>query len=176
MSDAAENRLAPAGSVAGSPGETGRRASPSLDADTPPVVDLTGDNFDRVWRQAQVLEGWLLRHPRPDLVEQIYTPGTETYAEVHTFIEDLAVNGRILVVEDYRIGDIELVARPSADEVELRYTDTYAYRDLVDGVTNAVLEHDASDGQARAWTLILRRASQGPWRVTSITPAAAEGP
>jgi hypothetical protein len=173
--EANENRLAPAGPLAGSTGQTGRRASPSLDAETPPVIDLTGDNFDRVWRQAQVLEGWLLRHPRPELVEQIYTPGTETYDEVHSYIQDLLANGRVLVVEKYRIVDIDVVARPAPDEVELRYTDTYEYRDLVDGSTDEVLEHEVSDGQARAWRLVLQRSPQGPWRVTSITPAPEVG-
>jgi hypothetical protein len=159
---------------------SGRRVSPSLDADTPPTIDLTGDNFDRVWRQAQVLEGWLLRHPRPDLVSRIYLEGTPTHDEVRGVISELDANGRALVVENYRIGDISVVERPEADRVVLRYTDTYDFRDLVDRRTGEVIDHEVSNGQERAWTLTLQRGADAAWQVVSIAPAdagaAAQGP
>jgi hypothetical protein len=170
--DEAEQRLAPFGPT-NDTAASGRRASPSLDADTPPPIDLTGDDFDKVWRQAQVLEGWLLRHPRPELVEDIYVPDTPTYAEVRGFIDDLARNGRAVVVERYRILAVELVDRPADDEVELRYSDTYDFRELIDVQTNHVIDHQSSDGQPRMWSLVLRRSADGEWRATSITPWTA---
>lgn len=174
LADDADGRLLPA-----TPSDTvdasGRRASPSLDADTPPTIDLTGDNLDRVWRQAQVLEGWLLRHPRPDLVARIYREGTPTYAEVYGVISELEANGRALVVENYRIGDISVVERPAADQVVLRYTDTYDFRDLIDRRTGEVIDHEVSDGQERAWTLTLQRSVDGAWQVISIAPADEGG-
>jgi hypothetical protein len=172
--DASANRLVPSGPITTDP--NGRRASPSLDASTPPVIDLTGDNFDRVWRQAQVLEGWLLRHPHAELVDQIYLPGTSTYDEVHDFIADLQTDGHAEVVENYRIVEIAVVERPAPDRVVLRYTDTYDYRDLIDAATNAVLDHELSDGQARAWTLVLQRNVDGRWQVQEITPANGSPP
>jgi hypothetical protein len=168
------SRLAPSGPITTDP--NGRRVSPSLDAGTPPVIDLSGDNFDRVWRQAQVLEGWLLRHPHAELVDQIYLPGTSTYDEVHDFIGDLQANGHAEVVENYRIVDIAVVERPAPDRVVLRYTDTYDSRDLVDAATNAVLDHEVSDGQARAWALVLRRSVDGRWQVQEITPTDGSPP
>jgi hypothetical protein len=150
---------------------SGRRVSPSLDADTPPTIDLTGDDFDRVWRQAQVLEGWLLRHPRPDLVSRIYLEGTPTYDEVHGVIAELEAEGRALVVERYRIGAISIVDRPAADRVVLRYTDTYDFRDLIDRRTGEVIDHEVSNGGERVWTLTLQRGGDESWRVVSIDPA-----
>jgi hypothetical protein len=170
--DDSDERLPPLGQTDGT-ATSGRRARPGLDADTPPVIDLRGDNFETVWRQAQVLEGWLLRHPDPNLVAQIYVPGTPTYDEVHGYIDELARNGRAVVVERYRIVDVSLVERRTPDEVELRYTDTYASRQLIDARSGAVLSRDASDGGERAWSLVLRRGTDGRWRVASITPAPA---
>jgi hypothetical protein len=107
------------------------------------------------------------------MVAQIYLPDTPTYDEVYSYVDDLARNGRAVVVERYRIVDVDLVERRSVDEVELRYTDTYEFRELIDRATGTVLDHEASDGQPRAWTLVLQRGSDERWRVASITPAPA---
>jgi hypothetical protein len=169
MSVAGAERLAP--SSESSAGPSDRRSSPALQGDTPPVIDMTGEDLDRVWRQAQVLEGWLLRHPQPDLVDRIYAPGTGIHTDVHAFIDELARNGRAVVVEKYRIVDVEVVERPTADEVEVRYTDTYERRDLVDTATGTVLDREVSDGQVRAWVLRLQRPPGGSWSVVALSAA-----
>jgi hypothetical protein len=56
--------------------------------------------------------------------------------------------------------------RPSADEVELRYADTYTDRLTLDA-SGAVIAHQPYDGRARLWTLTLQRGDDHRWRVSA---------
>jgi hypothetical protein len=166
------DRLGGVGGAAGSqPGGTG--SSPSsvptrLDAPEPPRIDTSGDDFERIWRQAQLYEGWLVRHPDPALATEIYVAGTPTTERVVELLTQLQREGWRIEVHGYRILGVTLDERPGPDIVILRYADTYTGRDVVDRATGAVIEREDYDGRARLWRLEMRRGEDGRWRAADI--------
>lgn len=139
-----------------------------LDAAEPPRIDTTGEDFERIWRQAQLYEGWLLRHPDPALASQIYVDGTPTAQRVIDLLGQLQRDGLKIEVHGYRILGLTVDERPSSDTVILRYADTYTGRDVIDLATGAVREHEDYDGRARLWRLEMRRGGDGRWRAVDI--------
>lgn len=169
---AVPDRLGGVSGAAGSlPGVTG--SSPSsvptrLDAPDPPRIDTSGDDFERIWRQAQLYEGWLVRHPDPALATEIYVAGTPTTERVVELLTQLQREGWRIEVRGYRILGVTLDDRPAPDIVVLRYADTYTGRDVVDRATGAVIEREDYDGRARLWRLEMRRGEDGRWRAADI--------
>ncbi|WP_208029728.1 hypothetical protein [Rhabdothermincola sediminis] len=166
------DRLGGVGGAAGSqPGVTGS-SPPSvptrLDAPDPPRIDTSGDDFERIWRQAQLYEGWLVRHPDPTLAAEIYVTGTPTTERVVELLTQLQREGWRIEVHGYRILGVTLDERPAPDTVILRYADTYTGRDVVDRATGAVIEREDYDGRARLWRLEMRRGDDGRWRAADI--------
>jgi hypothetical protein len=140
------------GSAAAAPGEA-------------PAIVTTGDDFDHVYRQIETLEGWLLTHPQPDRVGDIYQPGSPPYTDLVSQLTQLQAAHQTLQVENYRIVGVTLDSRPSPDRVNLRYADTYADAVTIADGTGAVVDRAPYDGRARLWTLTLQRGDDGRWRV-----------
>jgi hypothetical protein len=134
-------------------------------AAVPPAIVTTGEDFDQVWRQIEVLEGWLLTHPDSNRVTDIYVSGTKPYDDLTSLLHQLRSDHQTLEVEGYRILGVTVDGRPSADRVELRYADTYTDRVTVDATTGAVVSREPYDGRARLWTLSLQRGADGRWRL-----------
>jgi hypothetical protein len=130
-----------------------------------PAIVTTGDDFDHVYRQIETLEGWLLTHPQPDRVGDIYQPGSPPYTDLVSQLTQLQAAHQTLQVENYRIVGVTLDGRPSPDRVNLRYADTYTDAVTIADGTGAVVDRAPYDGRARLWTLTLQRGDDGRWRV-----------
>jgi hypothetical protein len=133
---------------------------------TPPLINTSGEDFDQVWRQIEVLESWLLEHPQPALAADIYVKGSAPYDDLVGQLTDLQSKGQSGRVDDYQILGVTVDSRPSTDEVHLRYADTYTDRLTLDG-QGAVIAHQPYDGRARLWTLTLQRGDDHRWRVSA---------
>jgi hypothetical protein len=137
-------------------------ASPSNEA---PSIITTGDDFDQIYRQIETLEGWLLTHPQPDRVADIYQPGSVPYIGLVSQLTQLEAAHQALHVEHYRIVGVTVDGRPFPDRVNLRYADTYTDAVTTAASTGAVVSRAPYDGRARLWTLTLQRGDDGRWRV-----------
>ncbi|MEJ5254619.1 MAG: hypothetical protein WHS89_04655 [Acidimicrobiales bacterium] len=157
----------PAASNLDEPGP-GTSVPARLDAAEPPRIDTTGEDFERIWRQAQLYEGWLLRHPDPALASQIYVEGTPTAQRVVDLLGQLQRDGLKIEVHGYRILGVTVDERPGPDAVILRYADTYTGRDVIDLASGVVREHEDYDGRARLWRLEMRRGGDGRWLAMDI--------
>ena len=133
-----------------------------------PQIDTTGEDFDRIWRQIEVLEDWLLLHPDPTAVREIYVPGTDPYRQLVTLLTQLRHTHHTLDVEGYQIVGVTVQARPSGGLVVLRYADTYRDRIERDAQGRAVSQAPY-DGRARLWSLTLSRGSDNRWRVEATS-------
>ena len=140
----------------------------SGDGTRPPLINTSGEDFDQVWRQIEVLESWLLEHPRTDLVDDIYVPGTPPYDDLIGQLSALEGKGQSGRVDGYQILGVTVDSRPSADQVELRYADTYTDRLTLDA-NGAVGADQPYDGRARLWTLTLQRGDDHRWRVSATS-------
>ncbi len=129
-----------------------------------PTIDTTGDDFDHIYRQIETLEGWLLTHPQPDQVAQIYQPGSSPYNDLVSQLSQLQAAHQTLQVENYRIVGVTVDSRPAAGRVNLRYADTYTDAVTLGGLGD-VVGRAPYDGRARLWTLTLQRGDDGRWRV-----------
>jgi len=134
--------------------------------DAPDIV-TTGEDFDHVYRQIETLEGWLLIHPDPSRVADIYQPGTAPYDDLVSQLTQLRSAHQTLHVENYRIVGVTVDQRPAPDQVVLRYADTYTDAVTVAETTGAVVSRAPYDGRARLWTLTLHRGDDGRWRVAA---------
>jgi hypothetical protein len=141
-------------------------ASPSNEA---PTIVTTGDDFDQIYRQIETLEGWLLTHPRPDRVGEIYQPGSVPYTDLVSQLTQLEAAHQTLHVENYRIVGVTVDSRPTPERVNLRYADTYTDAVTTAAGTGAVVSRAPYDGRARLWTLTLQRGDDGRWRVAGTT-------
>ena len=131
-----------------------------------PIIDATGEDFDRIWHQIEVLESWLLEHPQPASAAEIYQVGSAPYADLVGQLTDLQSKGQHGRVDGYQILGVTVDARPSPDRVDLRYADTYTDRLTLDA-SGMVVADVPYDGRARLWTLTLERGPDGRWRVTA---------
>ena len=131
-----------------------------------PVIDATGEDFDRIWRQIEVLESWLLEHPQPSVASDIYQVGTPPYEDLVKQLTDLQAKNQTGRVDGYQILGVTVDARPTPDRVDLRYADTYTDRLTLDA-DGTVVDRLPYDGRTRLWTLTLERGADHRWRVTA---------
>ena len=117
--------------------------------------------------RSRALEGWLLTHPQPDRVAEIYQQGSAPYADLVDQLTQLKNAHQTLHVENYRIVGVTVDSRPSPDRVNLRYADTYTDAVTIADGTGAVVSRAPYDGRARLWTLTLQRGDDGRWRVAA---------
>ncbi len=157
--------VSPAAAPGGSTSTTAGSGQGTV-APKPPLINTSGEDFDQVWRQIEVLEGWLLEHPAPALAADIYVPGTAPYDELVKLLQDLQSKGQSGRVDGYQILGVTVDGRPSADQVELRYADTYTDRLTLDA-SGTVIAREPYDGRARLWTLTLQRGDDHRWRVSA---------
>ena len=133
-----------------------------------PEIDTTGEDFDHIWRQIEVLEDWLLLHPDVRPVTEIYIAGTDPYRQLVALLTQLRRAHHTLDVQGYRIVGVQVQARPSGSEVVLRYADTY--RDRVErDARGRVVSSAPYDGRARLWSLTLERGRDNRWRVKATS-------
>ena len=133
-----------------------------------PQIDTTGEDFDHIWRQIEVLEDWLLLHPDPAPVREIYVPGTDPYRQLVALLVQLRRDRHTLDVKGYRIVGVQVQARPAGDRVVLRYADTY--RDRVErDQRGRVVSSAPYDGRSRLWSLTLVRGRDSRWRVQATS-------
>ena len=158
---------APAPGATTEPSAAGSAPPSTAAADDAPTIDTTGDDFDHVYRQIETLEGWLLTHPQPDRVADIYQPGTAPYTDLVGQLTQLRDAHQTLHVEDYRIIGVTVDHRPAADRVELRYADTFSDAVTTAAGSGVVISRAPYDGRARLWTLTLQRGDDGHWRVAA---------
>jgi hypothetical protein len=133
-----------------------------------PQIDTTGEDFDQIWRQIEVLEDWLLLHPDPAPAREIYVPGTDPYRQLVALLSQLRRDHHTLDVQGYRIVGVQVQARPAGDRVVLHYADTY--RDRVERDQHGQVVSSAPyDGRARLWSLTLVRGRDNRWRVQATS-------
>jgi hypothetical protein len=158
-------------------GAPGPASAPATVADTGtidvtaaprPDIDTTGEDFDRIWRQIEVLEDWLLLHPDPKAVSEIYVAGTDPSDQLVTLLTQLQQDGQTIDVKGYRIVGVTVESRPSSNVVVLRYADTYSDRVQLDHQGHVVSD-SPYDGKARFWSLTLKRGSDSRWRVDATS-------
>jgi hypothetical protein len=149
---------------------TDRSVAPPTVAPVPldmPRVNATGEDFDRIWREIEAFETWLLRNPNPELVAEIYVPGTEIEGQAASLLADLAASGTYVVVDDYAIDQVEEVSRPDRGSVVLRYVDERAAFRIVESATGELLQNDEFSAPIE-WELTLELSDRGVWRIASI--------
>ncbi len=133
-----------------------------------PAINTTGEDFDRIWRQIEVLEDWLLLHPEPSAASEIYVAGTEPSDQLVQLLTQLQQDRQTIEVKDYRILGVTIDSRPSGSIVVLHYADTYRDRVQLDAAGH-VISDDPYDGRARLWSLTLRRGNDSRWRVEATS-------
>ena len=149
-------------------GATSTTLGAGAESSRPPLINTSGEDFDQVWRQIEVLESWLLEHPQTALAADIYVRGTAPYDDLVGQLSDLQAKGQSGKVEGYQILGVTVDSRPGPDQVELRYADTYTDRLTLDA-GGAVIARQPYDGRARLWTLTLQRGEDRRWRVSATS-------
>ena len=163
----APDRFGDAGTATGAAGSTDTGAIDDTSARRPDI-DTTGEDFDHIWRQIELLEDWLLLHPDPGSVGAIYAPGTAASRQLVALLTQLRREHHTLDVQDYRILGVQVESRPSGGVVVVRYADTYRNRVELDP-RDRVVSAAPYDGRARLWTLTLVRGRDNRWRVRDNT-------
>ncbi|MDZ7734362.1 MAG: hypothetical protein U5R31_15960 [Acidimicrobiia bacterium] len=132
-------------------------------------IDTTGGDFERIWRDIEEFENWLLAHPdQRDRLPEIYVPGTEIHGQTDSLLADLVEREAIMIVADYEVLGVELVDRPDPDTAIVHYTDTRSHREVIEVASGAVLEREEYEDQPWSWELRLERSDRGSWRISSI--------
>ncbi len=130
-------------------------------------LDPTGDDFERMWREMQTFESWMLANPDPALASAHYVEGTPIHASVVELLTGLTSRGVVMEVGDYTIVDLEVV--DAHDEVaHLRYEDRWTCVEEIDVIGGEVVSREDYDGHSWIWDLVLRADVEGRWRAESI--------
>lgn len=135
----------------------------------PPPLRTTGEDFDRIWREIEAFESWLLRHPeRVDLLDEIYVPGGPIHTKTAELLADLQARDAVMEVAGYDILEVRLLDRSEPDVAHVRYTDTRSHRSFLDRATGDVIDREEFTDQPWTWDLTLERDDRGRWRITDI--------
>jgi hypothetical protein len=154
-SGTAPDRFGDAGTTTGAAGSADAGAIDDTSARRPDI-DTTGEDFDHIWRQIELLEDWLLLHPDPRSVGAIYEPGTDASNQLVALLTQLR--------REHHTLDVQELSRPSGGVVVVRYADIYRNRVELDQ-QDRVVSAAPSDGRARLWSLTLVRGRDNRWRV-----------
>lgn len=132
-----------------------------------PTVDATGDDFERIWREMQAFESWMLANPDAAHASEHYIEGTEIHTSVVELLTDLADRGVVMQVGDYTIVGLDVI---EADDkvAHLRYEDRRSFAEEVDAASDEIVSREEYDGRAWIWDLVLESDAEGRWRVASI--------
>ncbi len=163
VSGTAPDRFGDAGSGSGAAGSTDTGTIDDTSTRRP-AIDTTGEDFDHIWRQIELLEDWLLLHPDPASVGAIYETGTAASRQLVALLTQLRREHHSLDVQDYRILGVQVESRPSGGVVVVRYADSYRNRVELDQ-RERVVSAAPYDGRARLWSLTLVRGRDNRWRV-----------
>lgn len=137
-------------------------------ADEPPELVNTGEDFDAIVRSFVAYGEWLSVHPEPDRVSDVYREGSPGWERLHRALTDLQQNGyHTDGATPGSITETRLLERPGPDiAIVYAVIDNPPY-DVVD-VAGNVIEHAEGD-PLRSYAFELRRQADGRWLAENRT-------
>ena len=162
-----QNTVSPPGTVA------------AIDANTPPELKNTGEDWDQIVRSIYSFEHWLYLHPhRADLLTQTELPSYSGFSDGQLGLNNLATKGwrydpprQQASVELVRLQD-----RPRPDLAVVFVRSTIPPNRVVDSSGKVVLDDPGVKGATVLWTLQREPPSDPHWRLAKVTPMTAEPP
>lgn len=137
-------------------------------ADDPPPLVNTGEDFDAIVRSFGAFASWLTAHPDTDRLSLFVRSGSPAWDTFEPYYADLAANGwRSDGSSPSTIRETRVLQRPS-DDIAIVYvlSDNPAYR-IVDESDQVVQESPEELGVASAFEL--RRGGDGVWLLENRT-------
>jgi hypothetical protein len=140
----------------------------SLHGTPRPPLENTGSDYVAILTSITANFRWLTENPDVSLLQDLYAPGTETYAFQESFFSALDRRGLRGADEGYRLLSAEVIdAQPQT--VSLRVSDEFSIERVVDSQGNQVGEGRARNPAVKNWNVALTSNSEGHWRVASWT-------
>lgn len=137
-------------------------------ADEPPTLVNTGEDFDAIVRSLSAFGEWLSVHPDADRLAEAYRVGSPGYDALHPAFVDFETRG--LHTDGATPGEINLVqvATQVSPDVVLLYLEITNHPYLVLDASGAVVEQRPGNPRT-AWTWELRRGDTGRWLIENRT-------
>jgi hypothetical protein len=141
----------------------------SLHGTPRPPLENTGDDYVAIVESLIANFRWLTENPDPEIVPELYVPGTGDHdGHVGTFTE-LVANGWRAADDGYYVVSVEVVdATPAA--VSLRVTDTMEFERIVDETGQQVGEGRPRSPTTRTWNVLLTPDTDR-WRIADWAEA-----
>jgi hypothetical protein len=137
-------------------------------ADDPPTLVNTGEDFDAIVRSFVAYSSWVTAHPDPTLVSTIVRPDSPAFGEMEPYVAQIASSGyRTDGLNPSSVRETRVLERPGAAlAIVYVVTDNPAYT-LIDESGEVVQEIAEDLGVAAAWEL--RRGGDGRWLIENRT-------
>lgn len=163
-------RTTAGGAAAAEASTTTEAATPTTtfaQADDPPELVNTGEDFDAIVRSFLAYGEWLSVHPTPELVGEIYRSGGPAWSHLHAALTELKGRGFRTDGENPAVvTETRVVERPNNDlAIVYVVIDNPAYSVIDED--GDVVERAAAD-PLTSWAYELRRAD-GRWLVENRT-------
>jgi hypothetical protein len=140
----------------------------SLHGTPRPPLENTGTDYIAILKSITANFRWLTENPDVSLLQDLYAPGTETFAFQESFFSALNRRGLRGADEGYRLLSAEVIDVQS-QTVSLRVSDEFSFERVVDSQGNQVGEGRARNPAIKNWNVALTSDSEGHWRVASWT-------
>jgi hypothetical protein len=138
----------------------------SLHGTPRPPLENTGTDYVAILESLTANFRWLTENPDVAALQELYVPGTETYAFQESFFSALTRSGLRGADDGYRLVATE-VTDTQQQLVVLRVRDEFTFERVVDSQGNQVGQGRARSPTVKTWNVTLTPDSAGHWRVAS---------
>jgi hypothetical protein len=143
----------------------------SLHGTPRPPLENTGTDYVAILTSITANFRWLTENPDVALLQDLYAPGTETFAFQESFFAALIQRGLRGADDGYRLVSAEVIdTQPQL--VSLRVRDEFSFERVVDAQGKQVGEGRARHPAVKDWNVVLTSDAEGHWRVASWTEAS----
>lgn len=146
--------------------------SSTLEADAPPALHTTGEDWDAIVRSIGAYQAWLFTHPKPELLDNIFLPSFSGYGDAKLGLTNLATKGW-RYEPTFRAATVTLVRlfeRPGADTAAVFVRASGPSNRIVDSSGNVIQDNPGAGDTAVLWTLKRNVGGDDRWRLEQVMP------
>jgi hypothetical protein len=132
-----------------------------------PQLETTGDDFDRTVRSIMRYVDWLLRNPRPALLDNVYERSCDCYQRSFQELDEMAVQGWRLRSRDVHVVSVGVTGRPASNVAVVEVVNRQDGALVVVDRNGREVEHDEGWAPRRDRDM-LTRAADGRWRIAEV--------
>jgi len=136
--------------------------------EAPPELMLTGEDFDAIVRSHEAYRDWLYGHPDPDLLDAIYHPECECYADESRLLGHYEDQGQWWISDPTSVVSVEVVDDFAADVRVLHVIRERVAPSMLVDASGTVHETLAPKPPNLERNTFVRADSSSPWLLRSF--------